>query len=112
MIDSQQSLRCALLSAREEAYLWELIGDFRGRFSEASVAECERAAREAASMLLTNGWAQLVRTTWESSSGATAITQAEALEALRSAPNWNPPPTTQDPCFHLVITVPGREQPF
>jgi hypothetical protein len=69
VIDGQESLRCALLSAREEAYLWELTGDFRERFPEASISECEQAAREAASTLLTNGWAQLVRTTWASSSG-------------------------------------------
>ena len=112
MIDGQESLRCALISAREEAYLWELIGDFQGRFPEASIPECERAARDAASTLLTNGWAQLIRTTWASSSGAGAVTRAEALEALLSAQNWSPPPTNQDPCFHLLITESGREQPF
>jgi hypothetical protein len=112
MVDSQESLRCALLSAREEAYLWELIGDFRARFPDATIPECERAARESAATLLNNGWAQLVSTTWAASSGRSPVPQAEALETLHDSRNWSPPPTNDEPCFHLLITDSGRDQPF
>jgi hypothetical protein len=111
MVDSQESLRCALLSAREEAYLWELIGDFRARFPDATIPECERVARETAATLINNGWAQLVATTW-ASSGGSRVPQAKALEALDESRNWSPPPSNDELCFHLLITDSGRGQPF
>jgi hypothetical protein len=112
MIDVDKSLRCALLSAREEAFLWDLIGDFRARFPEASISQCEADARESATVLLSNGWAQLVSTTWTSISSGSVVPHDEALGVLQDLQYWSPPPTNQDSCFHLLITESGREQPF
>ena len=112
MIERDAAIRDALLCASEESFLWELSQRLQARFPEATVSECDATARESASALLTRGWAQLASTKWAALSSGTVLSLAEALEALREPCNWCIPPSNQDTCFQLLLTEPGRQQPF
>lgn len=112
MIDSGAAIRDALLCAREESFLWELSQSLQARYPGATTSECNAAAQESARALLSNGWAELVATNWAEQPRGPVLSQAEAIEVLQEARNWCIPPSNQDPCFFLVITESGREQPF
>ncbi|HTP25306.1 MAG TPA: hypothetical protein VMK12_06560 [Anaeromyxobacteraceae bacterium] len=112
MIDADEAIRDALLCAREESFLWELSQSLQARFPDSSISECDAAARQSAAALLKNSWVQVFSTTWAEQSSGTVLSQAEAAAALEEPRNWRIPSTNQDPCFHLLITDAGLEQPF